>query len=71
MPTTKYDELYDGRVACTHRSYTAKHLRWTPNSGKGQEKTIQYDEDYALPVGGPAAHMAARPKNKAYSSTTL
>ena len=38
MPTTKYDELYDGRVACTHRSFTAKHLRWTPDSGKGQNR---------------------------------
>ena len=48
-----------------------KHFRWTLNSGRGLTPPIQCDEDYALPLGGPATHMAARPKNMAYRPMTL
>ena len=50
MPTTAHDELYDGRVACTHRSFPAKTFSLDTQFGKGAKTTIQYDEDYALPL---------------------
>ena len=71
MPATKYDELYDGRVACTHRSFTAKNIFVGQSISKRDKTTIQYGGDYALPLGGPATHMAARPKDMAYRPTTL
>ena len=76
MLTTKYS--LQNTTSCTTGASRAHLAGSLQNTFVGyaiwemdKKTTIQYGEDYALPLGGPATHVAARPKNMAYRPTTL